>query len=346
MAAGLLLMSALYGNGLADRLAVRNARAAQRDIYAELRLQLGDDDIKVLFAHAADDHFFGFCVIFKTNRRVFFRKTHDALRDLIFVALVLRDDGHTHLRGGVCDAVQCDLACGCAERIARVDAGKLRDSADIARSDGLYIFLLFAAHHDGFADALRISGAHVDERGLCGDFAGEHLYVGEFADERVCNGLEDDGSRGGIFLNGNLNGVAVYVYADFRALIRRARGEPAKAVHKLLHAAHKHSVAAEYGRDGAAFNTLGNTDDNLFRREFFAGEIFLEQLVARFGDGLVNGGTQTLKTGAHVRHIYLYRLAAGVIVRLIFQHIDIFICLAVLKIRHNNRADGRAEARL
>ena len=38
MAAGLLLMSALYGNGLADRLAVRNARAAQRDIYAELRL--------------------------------------------------------------------------------------------------------------------------------------------------------------------------------------------------------------------------------------------------------------------------------------------------------------------
>ena len=151
-------------------------------------------------------------------------------------------------------------------------------------------------------------GAHVDERGLRGDFAGEHLYVGEFADERVCNGLEDDGSRGGIFLNGNLNGVAVYVYADFRALIRRARGEPAKAVHKLLHAAHKHSVAAEYGRNGAAFNTLGNTDDNLFRREFFAGEIFLEQLVARFGDGLVNGGTQTLKTGAHVRHIYLYRL--------------------------------------
>lgn len=103
---------------------------------------------------------------------------------------------------------------------------------------------------------------------------------------------------GGIFLNGNLNGVAVYVYADFRALIRRARGEPAKAVHKLLHAAHKHSVAAEYGRNGAAFNTLGNTDNNLFRREFFAGEIFLEQLVARFGDGLVNGGTQTLKTGA------------------------------------------------
>lgn len=90
----------------------------------------------------------------------------------------------------------------------RVDAGKLRDGADIARSDGFYIFLLFAAHHDSFADALRVSGAHVDERGLRGDFAGEHLYVGEFADERVCNGLEDDGSRGGIFLNGNLNGVA------------------------------------------------------------------------------------------------------------------------------------------
>lgn len=87
-------------------------------------------------------------------------------------------------------------------------------------------------------------------------------------------------------------GLPVYVYADFRALIRRARGEPAKAVHKLLHAAHKHSIAAEYGRNGAAFNTLRNTDDNLFRREFFAGEIFLEQLVARFGDGLVNGGTR------------------------------------------------------
>lgn len=156
------------------------------------------------------------------------------------------------------------------------------------------------------------------------------------------HGLEDDGAVADPSY-GNLNGVAVYVYADFRALIRRARGEPAKAVHKLLHAAHKHSVAAEHGRNGAAFNTLGNTDDNLFRREFFAGEIFLEQLVARFGDGLVNGGTQTLKTGAHVRHIYLYRLAAGVIVRLIFQHIDIFICLAVLKIRHNNRqTDGRS----
>ena len=34
---------------------------------------------------------------------------------------------------------------------------------------------------------------------------------------------------------------------------------------------------------------------NLILREFFAGEIFLEQLVTRFGDGLVNGGTQTLE---------------------------------------------------
>lgn len=346
VAAGLFLVAALHGDRLADCLAVRHARATQRDVHAEFRFELRDDHVEVLLAHATDDHFLRLHVVDEADRRILLRKAHDALRDFILVALVFRDDGHAHLGRRVLDGVERDLARRRAERVARIYGGELRDRADVAGRDRLDVLLLFAAHHHGFADALDVAGAHVDELRLRRDFAGKHFHVGELADERVRDRLKDDGRRRRILVDRDLDRVAVHIDGELAALFGGARREPAQAVHKLLHAAHQHRVAAEYRRDRAALDALRNADDDLLRREFLAGEIFFKELVARFGDGLVNGCAQALEARAHVGHRHLNRLAARIVVRLVFEHVDVFIGLAVLKIRDDDRAHGGAEAGL
>ncbi len=54
---------------------------------------------------------------------------------------------------------------------------KLRHCAYIARRNKRYGSLLFAVHHDSFADMHRISRAHIDKPAFTRDFSSHSFYI-------------------------------------------------------------------------------------------------------------------------------------------------------------------------
>src|SRR5215204_4988901 len=79
-------------DGLADRLAVGDLRAADVRVDVELALEAVDDDLEVQLAHPGDERLPRLLVGPDTERRVFLRETLEALAELVLVALRLRLD--------------------------------------------------------------------------------------------------------------------------------------------------------------------------------------------------------------------------------------------------------------
>ena len=94
VSAGLLLVSALNFDLLADGLSVCNLRHAEIDLNAELVLELGNDNIKVLLAETGEHLLAGLFVDDERNCRILFEEPEQARRDLLFVALFADFDCH------------------------------------------------------------------------------------------------------------------------------------------------------------------------------------------------------------------------------------------------------------
>ena len=336
-------MPALDLHGLANGLTVGDLGFLQGDVYAELGLQLGDGHVQVLLAQAGEDHLVGLGVGGEAQGGVFLRQPQHALGHLVLLALLGGDDGHGQGGSGILHPLQGDFPQRRAQGVAGVGSGQLGDGPDVPGADVLHVHLLFAHHHHGLAHPLGIAGAHVDELGLGGDLAGDHLQVRELADEGVGHGFKHDGSRGPVLVDRELHRVAVHVHAQLPGLVLGRGGQPAQAVQELLHAPHEHGVAAEHRGDGAGLDALAHAQDHLFGGEGLAGEVFLKQLVVGFGDGLVNGGAQAFQPVAHVGHGHSHGLAAGVVVGLVLQQVDVDVGLAVLDVGHHHRAHRGAE---
>ena len=87
-------MSALNLDLLADGLSVCNLRHAEIDLNAELVLELGNDNIKVLLAETGENLLAGLLVDDERNCRILFEESEQARRDLLFVALLADFDCH------------------------------------------------------------------------------------------------------------------------------------------------------------------------------------------------------------------------------------------------------------
>ena len=75
MTAGLLLVASLNLNGLADRLSVCNTGRSKLNVDAELALELGNDNVKMLFAETRKNLLLGFVIHLKLDCRIFFKKS-------------------------------------------------------------------------------------------------------------------------------------------------------------------------------------------------------------------------------------------------------------------------------
>ncbi len=343
VAAGLLLMAALYLHHLTNGFPVGNLGRFQGDLHAELRLQLGNGHIQVLLTQAAHDQLMGFGIVGELQGGIFFRKTQHALGHLILFSLVLGNDGHGKGRGGIFHTLQHHLPGGRAQGIAGIHGGKLGHRADIAGADIFDVLLLFAYHHHGFSHPLRIAGTHIDQGSLGGDLAGNDLQIGKLADKRIGHGFEHQRHGGPVLIDGKLYRVAVHVQSDLRRLFLRGGSQPGNAVHKLLHAPHEHGVAAEHRGDGAGLYALADAYNDLLRRKFLTGKVFFKQGVVRFGNSLVDGGAQALQPVSHIGHGHRHGLATGIIIGLVLQKIDVDVRLSVLNKGNHHRADRGAE---
>ena len=94
VSAGLFLVSALNLDLLAYGLSVCDLRHAEIDLNAELVLELGYDNVKVLFAQTGEHLLAGLLVDDERNRGILFEEPEQARRDLLFVALLADFDCH------------------------------------------------------------------------------------------------------------------------------------------------------------------------------------------------------------------------------------------------------------
>ena len=101
MTAGLLLVAALRLAALADGLTVRHARILERDLDAELILQLGQRDLQMLGAQTADDLLLRFGVDHEPDGGVLLDQAGQRAADLTLVALLGDLDGHAVAADGV-----------------------------------------------------------------------------------------------------------------------------------------------------------------------------------------------------------------------------------------------------
>ena len=195
MAARLLLMPPLHLDLLADCLAVGDTRFFEGDLGAELALQAGDDDIKMLVTESGDQLLLGFGVLHEGNDRVLFDQAREALSDLALLALLLGDNCHRQGRHRITDFSQGEHPLGITEGIAGERLAELCHRADVARRNGRNILLLFAGDIEQLAEPLGISGAGVDRGDLTRQLAGDDLHIGKLANERIGDGFEHIGHQ-------------------------------------------------------------------------------------------------------------------------------------------------------
>ena len=91
--AGLLLMLTLNLNLLADSLTVRNLSVLENCVYLKLILELGNQNLKLNFTQAGDNHLLCLCVVLNSKASVLIHELLQAAHDLIFLTLLLRSDG-------------------------------------------------------------------------------------------------------------------------------------------------------------------------------------------------------------------------------------------------------------
>ena len=316
-------MTALLLHGLADLLAVGDARRVEHDLNAEAALELAHQHVDLDIARAADDHLVGFCVVDDAEGRIFLVQAVETLRHLVFLAAGLGRDGHAVARLIEGNGRDLDHLTRLAERVAGLDLVHLGDGADVAAGELLDLGVLLALGNVQAAELLGLARAGVDHRHIGLDGAGEHLDVGILA-VLVGNGLEDERGRQCAGRDDELGGLAVLILSHEGAGVLRLGKKLDDGIHQDTGAHALKGGAAHDGEEGEILHALAQALDHLGIGEILAGEELLHELLARLGDGLLERVVELIKHGKLVLgHFDLDAAAGGVeLERALMQHVD------------------------
>ena len=309
MTAGLLLVTAVSLERLADLLTIGHLGRAELDLDAELVLELGAEDVQVDVAGAGDDHLLGLRVVGDGEGTVLLAEPREALGDLVLLALRLGGDGHGVAGDGVLDAGRGLNGLAVAEGVAGLGVGELGDGADVAAAYLLDLDGLLALHVVDVAELLLRAGAGVHEGHVGRDLAGDDLEEGELA-ELVGDGLVD-------------YGLGRSVLVDALAALARVGEEVLDGVEQDDGAETGDGAAAEYGCDLALGNAGAKGAVDLFGGELHGLEVLVHQLLAGTGGVFGDLAVELLNAVGHVGgHGDLAALLALVLVGLAGEDID------------------------
>ena len=279
-AAGLLLVAAVGLDLALDLLTVSDAGGLELGLDAEAALELGAQDVDLNVAGAGDDHLVGLGVVDEREGDVLLVQAGEAGSDLVVLALGLGADGHGV--AGLCqlDGGQLDLVLRVADGVAGFPL-HLADGHDVAAAGFLDLGVLLAAHGVHAAELIGAAHAHVAQRQIGRDLAGEHLDEGVLA-ELVGNGLEHERAHRAVRVDGELAAVSRGDLTDL--------GRVGHVIHdRLQHglgADAAVSGAAEHGEHGAVLQTLTQALDGILLGEHHVLEVFLHEFLVRTGGRL------------------------------------------------------------
>mgnify|MGYP001666148028 CR=1 FL=1 len=157
----------------------------------------------------------------------------------------------------------------------------LADGHDVAAAGFLDLGVLLAAHGVHAAELIGAAHAHVAQRQIGRDLAGEHLDEGVLA-ELVGNGLEHERAHRTVRVDGELAAVR---RGDLTDVGRAGHVIDDRPQHALGADAAAGS-AAEHGEHGAVLQTLTQALDGVLLGEHHVLEVFLHEFLVRTGGRL------------------------------------------------------------
>ena len=344
-AAGLLLVTALLLDHLADLLTVRHTDGSQLRLHVEAALELADKHIHLHVAGTGEHHLVGLGVIGHGEGGIFLVQTGKALGDLVLLAAGLGHDGHGVAGLSEGDALEGHDLTGVAQSIAGLDLIHLGDGADVAAGELLDLGGLLAAHHIQAAQLLAGAGAGVDHGEIRRDGAGEHLHEGVLA-VLIGHGLKDERGGHAAGRDNELLGLAV----GTGGLVIVALHGVGQQIHDVVHE-HEgaHAVdggAAQHGEQAQLPDALAQALDHLGVGEVLAAEELIHELLAGLGHGLLEGVVE-LGDDVHLvlGHLDLHALEVLHLVGALVQHVDqAGDMLVLIPDGHHQGSDLLAEA--
>ena len=321
-AAGLLLVAALLGDGLADLLPVGYPGRLQLRLHIEAALQLGHQHIHLDIAGGVNDHLVGLGVVLHPEGGVLLVHPVQALGHLVLLAAGLGGDGHRVVGLGEGDGGQGDDLSGVAQGVAGLYLLHLADGADVAAGELLDLLGLLAPHLIQPAQLLAVAGAGIHQGQVGGDVAGQDLDEGVFA-VLIGHRLKYEGARHAAGGYGKLLLGAV----GGGALAHIALGGVGEQVHNVVHE-HQgaHGVdggAAQHREQGQLPHALAQALDHLDVGEVLAGEELVHKLLAGLGHRLLQS---VVELGDHLvlplGEVDLHPLAVLHLIGALVQHVN------------------------
>ena len=286
--AGLLLMAALLGHGLADLLTVGHAGLLQLHVHIEAALQLGNQNVHMDIAGGGEHHLTGLGVVDHGEGGIFFVQTNQTLSHLIFLAAGLGGDGYLVAGLGEGQCLQGHHLAAVAQGVARLDLVHLANGADVTAGEHLGLGGLLAAHLVQAADLLVLAGAGIDQSHIGSDLSGEHLDERELA-VLIRNRLEHE--RGGHAAGRDDKLLALAILTG-RLVVVALHGV-GQQVHDIVHqhqGAHAvNSRTAQNREQGQVAHALTQAGDHLGIGKVLAGEELVHELLAGLGHRLLQG---------------------------------------------------------
>ena len=340
VSAGLLLILGINVAVLADRLLERDCRLAQFSVDLILGLQLADDDIQVLIAHAVQKSLMISCVIDGLHGQVFLADLRKSLCDLVEVTLVLRFVSLIGIRRGDVELRKENGSCLGRQSISGGSV-KLRDGSDITGLQFRDLLGLAAAHDIELACAELVLGLGVIQSIIRFQAAAGNLDQGVLTDERVNDRLPDKCALRSIRLVINVDVlVALGILAADRALCRR-REVTDNIVKKDVDTLKIRGGTDHYRAHIALADILLQSSEHLFLGELFAAEVLVHELFAGLSDRLEHGITARCDIIFHVSRLIdlILLLFVNILVGLLGYDVHIADKLLVLADRKIQRSD-------
>ena len=321
-AAGLLLVAALLGDGLADLLPVGHPDGLQLRLHVEAALELADQHVHLHVAGAVEHHLVGLGVVGDGEGGVLLVHAGEALGDLVLLAPALGHDGHGVAGLSKGQLLQGDDLAGVAQGIAGLDLLHLADGADVTAAQLLDLGGLLAPHDIQAAQLLGGAGAGIDHGQVRRQSAGEDLDEAVLA-VLVRDGLEHEGR--GHAAGGDHEGLRLSVLAG--GLVIVALHGVGQQVHDVVQQ-HQgaHAVdggAAQHGEQAQFPHALAQAVDHLGVGEILAAEELVHEFLAGLGHGLLQGVVELLDDGVlALGDVDLHPLQILHLIGALVQHID------------------------
>ena len=344
MAAGLLLVTALAGNLLADGFTVGNLGIVQVGLSAELGGQLVADHVQMQFALAGQQRFGGFRVLFHLDGRIFFLQTGQTGEHLVFFALLGGGNGLGNAGSGEGDGGVPDGGSGVAQGIAGIGELQLGQRAQIAGVEYVHVGLLLAAHHEQAAGLFSLIGVGVVQRGSGGDGTRHNAEQAQLAHEGVGHGFINKSGEGFAVVAGAFGLIAgLGIFALCLGAVRRMQIN----AHHVQHLGNAHAGDGgngHHGNDGAVSHASPETGQDFVMGQFFAFQILHHQFVIGAGGSFSDFFHGSFDGGSHAGgHGHFLQALAGAFIGLIFQHVHNALEPSALADGQQHGHDGGAE---